>query len=246
MFNKKFAKEALNSCKNKYECRFDGTFAPIKRNLWFFAIMSLAAINVSTIDGVYKINLGVISGVIKEPEIVFIGLLLICFYHVYLFWLKCRATIINSTNFHKVDAFFMYELAGKHAFAEWHEVLKQSKTKVNIGLGSFSQRSPLSPRINGNYIVRGDAIPNSFLESQSNFYEALQKSDSFKVSESRGMAYIDYTFSPSIEDEQFLTLHRDHFWITKKSQFIEYVLPLIAGMIAVIFLVNKVVSLIGI
>ena len=83
MDNDKYNQEALLSAKHDYDCHFDDSFLPLRRNLLFVSLLSFAAMTVTPKDGNYAINLGVIAGKIEQPEYIFIGLLSVCFYHLY-------------------------------------------------------------------------------------------------------------------------------------------------------------------
>jgi hypothetical protein len=238
MHKSNFARNALVASKRLYDCNFDQSLSPLKRNLMFVSILSFAALNVSPKNGEYNVNLGVISGVIDKPEIVFGGLLAVCLYHVYFFWVKCRHTIINSINYPKIEEFFIYELASYHAFYEYHNLVRlHLNNNINMAVGSFN-RSPKNSRENGNWKVRSE-IQFEHLKSYPDFYAALTEHDNFEVCDIRGFAQIDFMYKATDSDYKFLDIHRDHFWLTKRSEFIEHVLPLILGYTAVIFLTYK-------
>jgi hypothetical protein len=240
-----FARDALFASKRQYDCNFDESITPLKRNLMFVSVLSFAALNVSPKDGDYNVNLGVISGVIDKPELVFSGLLAVCLYHVYFFWVKCRHTIINSLNYPKIEEFYMYELSSIHAFHEYHKLVNQHLNRqVNMAVGSF-KRSPKDAREKGYWKVRAE-IQLEHIKSQPEFLDALKQHEFFEVTESRGFAQIDFMYKSTEKDHGFLNIHRDHFWLTKKSEFLEHVLPLILGYSAVIFLVFKISTLVGV
>ena len=197
--------------------------------------------NVSPDNGQYSVNLGVISGVIDEPILVFLGLLGICGYHLYLFWIKCRQTITNSINFHKVEDVYMFELAALHAFHEWNRLTRQYVTRKNMAVGSFTT-SPKNPKEKGAWKVRAE-IQSTRINEESEFLTALTQSDKFEISEFAGISQIDYMYSPKEEDNQYLNIHKDHFWITKKCEFVEHVLPLILGYVSFCLLVYRISSL---
>ena len=240
----KLAIEAFRRCVHKYECRFDPSMSTKKRNLLFVTLLSFASLMVSPKDGVYNINLGVISGVVEKPYLIFSGLLLVCLYHVYLYWINCRQTILNSINFGKIEEIYMFELASVSAFKEWNELVRQHVNKsINMAIGSFI-RSPKSPQENGNWKVRAE-IQSEHLKSQENLLKALQDNNLFELGESRGFSQIDYIYKSKIEDYQYINLQKDQFWLTKKKDFMEYVLPLILGYVAIISLIWKIVPLIN-
>ncbi|MDX2367730.1 MAG: hypothetical protein QNK36_04900 [Colwellia sp.] len=237
-----FTRDALIASKRKYDCKFDQSITPLKRNLMFVSILSFAALNVSPKNGDYNVNLGVISGVIDKPELVFGGLLTVCLYHVYFFWLKCRYTIINSINYPKIEEFFMYELSSIHAFHEYFQLTElHLNRQVNMAVGAFI-KSPKNAREKGCFKVRAE-IQLEHIKSYPEFYEALKQEEYFEVAESRGFAQIDFMYKPTGDDHKFLNIYRDHFWLAKKSEFIEHVLPLVLGYSAVIFLVYKIITL---
>ncbi|WP_028863994.1 hypothetical protein [Psychromonas aquimarina] len=238
-----FARNALLNSKRRYDCTFDQSLTPLKRNLMFVSVLSFAALNVSPKNGEYNVNLGVISGVIDRPELIFCGLLAVCLYHVCFFWIKCRHTIINSINYHKVEEFFMYELSASHAFHEYNKLVRlHLNTNVNMAVGSFN-RSPKNPRENDNWKVRSQ-IQFEHIKSYPELLSALNENKHFEINENRGFAEIDFTYKATNDDYKFLNIHRDHFWLTKKSEFIEHVLPLILGYSAVIFLTYKITTLV--
>jgi hypothetical protein len=237
-----FAKDALIAAKRQYDCEFDQSITPLKRNLMFVSILSFAALNVSPKNGDYNVNLGVISGVIDKPELVFGGLLAVCLYHVYFFWIKCRYTIISSINYPKIDEFFMYELSSIYANYEYFQLTELHLSRqVNMAVQDF-KISPENSREKGCFKVRTE-IQLEHVKSYPEFYEALKQKTYFKVTENRGFAQIDFMYKPNGVDYQFLNIHRDHFWLTKKSEFIEYVFPLVLGYFAVLLLIYKIIIL---
>jgi hypothetical protein len=242
MHMEKLCKEALLSAKHDYDCHFDDSILPLRRNLLFVSLLSFASINVSPKDGDYSINLGVISGVIESPEYIFIGLFCVCLYHLYIFWLKCRHTIINSINYPKMKSIFMFRLSALHAFNDWHSLLKEHVRKgVEMGGGSFNQGT--NQTSTGGYWKVKTSIYSSRLRSEANFHQALQDSPKFKLTEREGSFEIEYLFEETFDDYKYLNIHRDHFWLTKRSQFVENVLPLILGFSSLLFVLNKVVTI---
>jgi len=244
MTDTKYTQQALRSSKNKYECKFDSSLSPLKRNLLFVSVLAFASLIVSPKNEEYTVNLGVISGVIEEPFFIFGGLFIVCAYHIYLFWIKCRDTILNSVNYNKVVDVYMYELASIHAFNEWHELTTaHTPPGTNMAVGSFSV-SPKGQKEVGKWKVRA-TIESTHLQEQDRLVKALENNNKFDVGESRGFSEIDYTYEPSIEDYQYLRFHRDMFWLAKKKEFIEYVLPLLVGFLASVALLYRISSLVN-
>ncbi|CCK75881.1 hypothetical protein OLEAN_C17050 [Oleispira antarctica RB-8] len=242
MHKDKYNQEALFSAKRDYDCHFDDSFLPLRRNLLFVSLLSFAAINVTPKDGNYSINLGVIAGKIEDPEYIFIGLLCVCAYHLYMFWIKCRHTVINSINYPKVKATYMFRLSAIHAFADWNKLIAEHVNKgVNIGGGSFTNGTNQSSA-NGYWKVR-TSIYSQKLETEPNFKLAIEANPKFKLKPYEGMCEIEYLYQDSSEDNTYLNIHRDHFWLTKRSQFIENVLPIIVGFSAILLVVYKISTL---
>ena len=233
------AKNAIYSAKRKYEVRFDATINTHKRNLLFAAVLSVFAILVTPKNGQYEINLGVISGAIEYPIVIYIGLMLITLYQVYYFWLICRQTIINSVNMNKIEEVFMYELASSKAFDYWNSLCRKVTPKGwNSAIGNFME-SPNKPRENNNWKVRA-TTQVSHLEEQPELLKNIQKDENFSLKEERGFYQLDFIYQSQPEDYIYLQQHRDHFWLTKKKEFVEYVLPLIVGYGAILGLTVKI------
>lgn len=236
------AKEALANTLRSYHCNFDERLVVIRRNLLFVSMLSFAAIIVTPKGGSYSVNLGVISGVVEQPSLIFGGLLLVCAYQLYHFWISCRGSILNFANFTKVEMAYMYELASCHAFEEWNSLVKKSTANLtNMSIGAFS-KSPKKSRQFGRWKVRQE-IQSRHLESAPDLIEALISSDYFEIGEYRGSSQIDFIYTPAPDDYVFLNIHRDHFWLSKKKEFIEYGLPVIVGYLALLSLAYKVASL---
>lgn len=238
----RLAKDALANNLRNYHLNFDERLIIIRRNLLFVSMLSFAALAVSPKGGSYSVNLGVISGVVEQPAYIFGGLLSVCAYQLYHFWVNCRQSVFNFSNFGKVEEAYMFELASVHAFVEWNNLVKQYITdKTNMAIGTFS-KSPKSPREQDRWKVRQE-IQLEHLHSKPEFVKALESSSDFQLGESRGFSQIDYMYAPVPDDYVFLNIHRDHFWLAKKKEFIEYGLPVIVGYLALVSSTYKVASL---
>lgn len=228
------AKEALHKCKHKYELQFDQSIIPIKRNLLFVSVLSFAALNVTPKDGEYSVNLGVVSGVIENSSLIFAGLLLVCTYHLYHLWINCRQTALNIRNFGGVEKVYMNELASLYAWREWHTLVQQHTTE-NLAVRNFIE-SPSNPQQGGNWKVRSEIETERL---STDIRQTLENSEHFQCSVRSGFTEIDYAYEPKKEDYQFLSIHKDQFWLTKKKEFIEYVFPLFIGFLAIVCLIYK-------
>jgi hypothetical protein len=242
MHKENLCKDALLSAKHDYDCHFDDSALPLRRNLLFVSILSFASLNVAPKDGDYSINLGVISGVVEKPEYIFIGLLCVCLYHLYMFWVKCRHTIINSINYPKIKSIYMFRLSSLHAFNDWHLLLNEHVPKgVNVGVGCFTQGT--NQTSSGGFWKVKTSVHSTRLQPEVNFKKALESNPNFQLKESEGSYEIEYLFKESFDDYKYLNIHRDHFWLTKRSQFIENVLPILLGFTSIILVLNKVSSM---
>ena len=134
----------------------------------------------------------------------------------------------------------MFELAGIHAFNDWNSLVRQKLKNVNMAVGNFIA-SPKDPREGGGWKVRAE-IQSEHLNQHAAFRKSLQDHELFSISEVRGFSQIDYTYESQIHDYDYLNLHKDQFWLTKKKEFIEYVFPILIGYIAFISLVYRVSS----
>ena len=225
------ARDALGSSKHKYECRFESAITPIKRNLLFVSVLSVAALFVTPKDGIYSVNLGVVTGVIDNPILIFLGLLLVCFYHLYHLWINCSQTIVTADNFGGAEKVYMNELASLHAYKDWRELVKQH-SEEDLALGTFVE-SPLKPREGGGWKVRS-TIEGSRLNGA--IRGALKAHKHFQFGIRHEIAEIDYLYEPKSEDYVFLSVHKNQFWLTKKKEFIVYSFPMLLGFLAIVLL----------
>ena len=184
------AKEAVRSAKNKYEVRFDASIGVHKRNLLFVSLLSIFSMLVTPSADGYKVNLGVISGNVEYPVLIYVGLLLITSYQVYYFWIVCRHAVISSLNMSKIESVYMYQLASLKALDYWNSLCKKSTSKGwNSALGSFTQ-SPKNPRENNDWKVR--AITQvSHLQEQQGLINILENDGNIDLSIERGFYQID-------------------------------------------------------
>lgn len=235
------AKEAIGSAKHKYEIRFNASIGVHKRNLFFASLISAFSVLVTPDTEGYKVNLGVISGNVEYPIMIYIGLLLVTSYQVYYFWITCRHSVISSLNISKIENVYMYELASLKAFDYWNALCKKIVPKGwNSALGSFTQ-SPKEPRENNDWKVRA-TTQVSHLAEQPELLKALESDSNINLSIERGFYQIDFIYKSNSGDYVYLQQHRDHFWITKKKEIVEYVLPLLIGYAAIIGLLLKISS----
>lgn len=235
------AKEAVGTAKNKYEVRFDSSIGIHKRNLLFASLLSAFSMLVTPGTDGYKVNLGLISGNVEYPVLIYVGLLMATSYQVYYFWIICRHAVISSLNIGKIENVYMYELASLRAFDYWNSLCKKSTPNGwNSALGSFIQ-SPRNPRENGDWKVRA-TTQESHLQEQPDLLKMLDEDENINLSIERGFYQLDFTYKSNPLEYVYLQQHRDHFWITKKKEFIEYVLPLLVGYAAILGLVFKISS----
>ena len=149
--------------------------------------------------------------------------------------------MISSLNISKIESVYMYELVSLKAFDYWNGLCKESAPRGwNSALGSFTQ-SPKNPRENNDWKVRA-TTQESHLREQPDLISMLESDENIGLSIERGFYQIDFTYKSNPEDLVYLQQHRDHFWITKKKEFIEYVLPLLIGYIVIIGLIVKISS----
>jgi len=229
---------ALSSSKHKYTLNINGNIVtPIKRNLLFTAALSISAMFVSPSNGKYEIHLLVVSGKVNHPELIFIGLLIVCAYHLYHLWINIKQPVFDATNYPKMEEVFMFELASEHAASDWHSLKEQNTPKANIGV-RFS-KSPKEPREMNKWKVRAE-IETQRLTPFQEFLKAIKEHPRFSILDMGAFTGIEYMYEATPDDYLYLTMHKDQFWLTKKKEFVEYVMPLVLGLIAILALLYKI------
>lgn len=237
--SQKPAMDAIYSAKRKYEVSFDSDMSVHRRNLFFIAILSFASLMVSPKNGEYSINLGVIAGAVENPVYIYSGLLLICFYQLYYFWILCRSGVLNLRNIAKVVDVYMYELASLVAFNKWNEITRTySQRGINTAVESFKE-SPKNPRESGGYKVRAET-QEGHLDKIEGLLDEIKKDDNFELDKNRGFYQIDFKYFPTPDDYQYLMVHRDQYWLAKRKHIIEFLLPLVVGLASIMALVYKI------
>lgn len=245
MENDNFASKALFSCLPKYEVSFDPRVFTIRRNLLFLSILSISSLFISPKDDAYSVNLGIISGHVNYPQVIFWGLLIVTIYQLYYFWVNCSQTVFNFANANRVNKIFFFELASHHAFSCWNALVKEHVSEGNNqGLSLSFAESPKYSRENEHWKVRGQT-PEKYLNVHPKLTHAIKQSIYFELDENGGLSQIDYIYQAKSSDYKFLYCHRRQFWLTKKKQWLEYLLPIIFCGVAIMALILKILSFTG-
>lgn len=233
-------RDALFAAKYRYEVSFGSDVPVHRRNLLFAATLAIASLMIAPKNGAYSVNLGVVAGEIYHAWMVYTGLLVVCIYQIWHFWVDCSSAVLNKNNFAGMRDTYFCCLAGLTANEAWNELTHQHSKIGDPAIGfNWEQNSSIQFDL---YEAKGQ-ITVEQMDRIPNLLKAIQDDERFRFQKSNGFYFITFVFKPTLDDQKYLHIHRDHFWLAKRKQFFDFGIPLIAGFIAVIGLVLKIAAI---
>jgi len=218
------------STKESLKYNFDDKLYAIRRNLMLASTIVIAASFISPPDsGVFEVNIGLVKGVLKNPEYLYYFLVISCLYYLVWFYIHCRYVAVH--NYSDIKHKFFYHLAAFRAKEAYENIYDKEKRNL-----------PQPP----NFDPRGGGGPTSEWSSQVKFsdkgkheyregLEALERVG-FTISDYKGEVIVRYSYTPTFEDFQYLNIHLDLFWRSKWSQLFTTVLPIAYSVAALLLL----------
>ncbi|MCG8538148.1 MAG: hypothetical protein MI808_23935 [Pseudomonadales bacterium] len=237
------AKDALYNAKLKYDILFDKDLPVLRRNLFFAAMLGLASLIISPIDGSYKFNLGVIAGETKHIWAVYLGLLVTCLYQNYHFWIVVRHNVVSRNNFASMRDSFFGSLTCLVAADVWNSTTEIAGAKgvcLNKGFSTDTVAQNLSIK---NITEAWGYIDCEKFDSTPALAERIGSDDRFRVRKENSQYQIAFFYEHDTEVYQYLIMHRDMYWLTKRKQIIEILVPLAIGWVAFLALLFKLATI---
>ena len=220
--------KAMLKSISKISINYSQDVSSHRRNLLFASVLGFVVFILTPINGVYEVNLGVLSGEIKQPEYVYFGVAFLLAYQIICFWYLNRKSVSSIFNREKIENVFMFELAAIFAARRWHEITERYRlAKVNTAISNF-ERSFDHKKHTSSYTVRA-VTTTVHVDEMGGLRELLLKDARFNSTDMRGEFRLDFVFTPSFEDYRFLAANRDNFWVLKASDFLEHLFPLLLG-----------------
>ncbi len=217
--------------KNKYE--FDSQIYSIKNKLLVFSSIIIAATFVSpNINGVYEINMGIIKGNLKTPELLFIFLGVVCLY--YLMWLILHARKLVVNNYTNLNHAFMWQLASLYA--------KENFKELAESVGGFYGEPVFKGRGGGGGTWTANAeITNHALRNYLDLKKSLLEGNEFRTTENTIGIEMSYEFTPEKEDYLFFKMHRDFCWTSRLDEWFVTLFPIIYAVVAEFILIYHII-----
>ena len=232
-------KEALYRAIQKYEVRFPESLSSHRRNLLFFAGVTLFSLVISPRDGVYVVNLGVLSGQLKNPLYVYVSLACLCSYQLVYFFTICSSSVVSSLNLKSVADRFFGELSCIRAFNRWCELTDAlSAAGRNTAIQGFGPAHRQAKPV-GAYRVSSKTEEAHFSQLQG-LRSKLEACQDFELWNERGFVNIDFTYLPTTEDYQYLVIYKDIFWLLQRRSFIEFIFPLLLAYAAILGMMYRI------
>jgi hypothetical protein len=230
------ARQALNHTVNELTLKMDDEVRVIRRNLLFVSTLAFFALNISLNDkGTFEVNLGIISGELIYPNLIYVGLLLALLYHSYHFYVEISAAAISGLkNMSNIHSQFIQELCKLWAASEWSKLTRQYDTVLEV---SFESRDDAIATQNESAIayakmeeqkIQGSELANQLIENRK-----------FELETEHGMTTIKYVHHLTPTDIIFLHVNRQRFWVFARKSLIQYHLPLLTAAAASILLLKR-------
>jgi hypothetical protein len=218
---------------------FDDKLYSIRRNLMVVSTIVISSTFISPLKaGSYEVNIGLIKGILEEPVYLYYFLAVSCLYYLVWFYIHCRSVVV--LNYDTIKFQFMNNLGAIRAEEKYSLIRydhKKNNTPFSISLtpkggGGGSGKWISEFRMNENV-----------KQHKPEWLESLRASG-FDIQESHGELLVSFTYSPILEDFQYLKYHLDLYWRGRLSYLFTTALPIFYASLSLIILSGHIYGLI--
>ncbi len=216
--------------KEDFKFKFDDKSYAIRRNLMIASTIVIASTFVSPPPGgEFEVNIGIVKGVLKNPEYLYYFLGISCIYYLLWFYIHCR--YLAFINYRDIKHRFFYFLSSYRA-KEAYETVYNNNNKCLPKPPSFE------PMGGGGSSDQWSSQVNFAEKVKDEYPEGLNylKLSGFSVGEHKDLINIHYKYTPTHEDYNYLKFTLDLFWRLKWSQVFTTVLPIVYAAGALLLL----------
>ena len=225
---------ALIKSVPRLEFYFDDESRVIRRNLMVASTVAIVStfVTPSMSGGAYEVNMIFLKGLVENPMLVYLLLLVVCLYYWVWFCLHCQGLTIYR--YPTIIQEFFASVAVEKASADYEKLVAgfpDTEAPRRVGFRFHENQCGLYVCIGQSESLRSSSIEAKVAERLT--------SGGYTLDSSAGLGNISYTYKPKCADLVFLERYLFVYWLARKRYLFVTVLPSVYVVIAIVMLVCK-------